>query len=139
MEREHHDLAALIERAASVCRHAANPAVACSGCGEIVLTQCRDQLDAFASDVCAQLIEHIHREDEVIDGLQKEAAHLASCRHHRNEHWRFVTAFNRLAVEVRFADVRYESHLFEQFLHEWVRDHVMVFGLDSGWPRSGGS
>lgn len=139
MEREHRDLAALIERAAGVCRHSVDPAVACSGCGEAVLTQCRGLLDAFAADVCAQLIEHIHREDAVIDSLQQEAAHLSSCQRHRNEHSRFVAAFNRLAVEVRFADVRYESHLFEQFLLEWVRDHVMVFGLESGWPRQGGS
>lgn len=137
MEREHRELAVLIERAGHICRQSVDPRAKCATCGEAALDQCRYALDSFATEVRTQLIGHIHREDAVMELLPKEVADLASCRHHREEHSRFVQAYNTLAVEARLADVRHEAGLFERFLLGWVRDHVMVFGADPGWPRHG--
>ena len=127
IDRHHRALAQLVDRVMRVCCDPASRRGHCGACAGEVMSRCRDLLEAIAAELMALMLDHFHREDELMDALPRTLSTKAHCERHRRAHVELSTRYN---LSIRALDGRNmvaNERKLERFLCDWAGRHALEY------------
>jgi hemerythrin len=125
MDDDHHALAELIEKVGNICEFSAMPVRDCDQCAQGKSRICFDSLTQIAHEVMVRMIEHFHREDDLMKSLPANPVTMAHCAGHRREHVAFSTRYNRIAAQVSDDQPFVGLCTLNAFILDWARSTLL--------------
>ena len=129
MDRDHHELAQLIEKVGSVCACLRSRCPVDDGdeCPDGKAEACFGALGEIGHEIMVRMIEHFHHEDDLMKTLQNSQSSRQHCIAHRQEHVNFSTRYNQLVTSFKPIDPLTGMRDLDSFITDWVRSHILEF------------
>lgn len=126
IDREHRELAALIDEVRGVCPRQGLDAY-CGQCAPDLHRQCLATLVEIGHRLMGFAIDHFRHEEEMMARLPATAPIRRHCAAHRDSHAAFVTLYNGRIRGLSNDDAASGVRRLESALEHWAREHALKF------------
>jgi hemerythrin-like metal-binding protein len=131
MDRDHHELAQLIEKVGSVCACLRSRGPVCNSdeCPDGTAKVCFAALGEISHEIMVRMLDHFHHEHELMNSLPSSHSSRQHCITHRQEHVNFSTRYNQLVTSFNPFDPLTGMRDLDSFITDWVRSHILEFDV----------
>lgn len=127
---DHLALERLLEALERVCRHPRADGSQCGLCPGSAAHSCRDVLKKVCAGMRDLLLDHIQREQTLMNTLPRGTATVTHCERHRREHLKFSTRYNLLAVLINDCHPVVGARELEALAVDWIRGHAREYDAE---------
>lgn len=128
IDEEHRHLAGLVEKAGQICVQQ-ECVEHCGHCDDSRRHSCATTLAEVGGRMMTLMLDHFHREDELMNRLPQHGPAKTHCEKHRRAHVAFSTRYNTVLAGIEPGNTAQRAKAFETFILDWIRHHALEFDL----------
>ena len=129
MDQDHHALVQLIDKVGMVCGNSSDPKCDCNKCPEGKPKLCCASLIEIGQELMVRMLDHFHREDDLMRSLPHNRSTREHCLVHRREHVNFSTRYNRAVSQVDARHPVIGLGTLNIFIIDWIRSHILEYDM----------
>ncbi|MCK9387918.1 MAG: hypothetical protein M0Q22_05915 [Sulfuritalea sp.] len=129
IDEDYHALAQLIARVGIVCGKPLTHECDCDKCPEGKPELCFDSLIEIGREIMVRMLEHFHREDDLMKALPRNRSTREHCAAHRREHVYFSTRYNQSVAPINVHHPVTGLRTVDTFISDWIRSHILEYDV----------